>query len=369
MDLASPSSLSELVADGHLIQSDVDATWSSVMGTVTGIEYTPDTARVHTRAGSRDIPAREVARIDAGEWTWSEDHELDIPELQSPQPVSDDLLRAARTLYGNVPVHLAPFPDGQRAMALDFHPSPGPLRSALTVGLASLPDHLDARRSLLACAASRGLGVHEEDGAFHFSDGTSVVFHDGRLSHLSGGLQMKDIVADAFYFSTEHQLLFDGRFPTPHIQVDVAAGQAMINGQVAVGAVVVATITEATWTWAWADSHLPESPAQTLRRFGIDHGILDLVRPRIPAHPDLVHVAKPILNMWTHALVSLNEKTQGVVLLAAPELALPGPQAPTTQQAVAVTLDVEVPGGVDKQRARAAYAQRRGISLPLPPAQ
>ena len=367
MDLPSPTSLPELIADGFLIQSDVDATWASVMGTVTGIEYTPDTARVHTRSGVRDIPAREIARIDDDGWTWSQEHDLDIPELHGTHPADDDLLRAARTLHGNVPVHIASFPDGQRAMALDFRPTPGPLRSALSVGLAELPAGLDARRSLLACAASRGLGVRSSDEEFGFSDGTTVVFRDGRPSHLAGGLQMGDIVADAFYFSTEHQLLLDGRFPTPQVHVDVAAGRGIIDGRVPVGAVVIATVTDDTWTWAWADPHLPDSPAQTLRRFGIDHGILDLVRPRIPVHPDLVHVAKPILDMWTHAVIDLNEQTRGVVLLAAPELALPGPQAPTTRQAVEVTLAVVPPAGVDKQRARAAYAQRRGVTLPRTP--
>ena len=58
-----------------------------------------------------------------------------------------------------------------------------------------------------------------------------------------------------------------------------------------------------------------------------------------------------------------------MVLLSAPQLALPGPEDPATRRAVEVVGQLEVPGGVDKQRARAAYAQRRGISLPTSPAE
>ena len=364
MHLPSPTSLDDLRADGALIQADVDATWSSVMGTVQGVEYTADTARVHTRSGARDLPAAEVARLVDGEWVWSREHDLDIPELHSPQPASDGLLRAARTLHGNVPVFLAPFPDGQRAMAVEFRPSPGPLRSALTLGLAQLPAELDARRSLLAFAAARGLGVRETADAFEFSDGTAVTLRSGRPTSVSGGLQVEDVLADAHYFSAEHQLLLDGRFPDPDIRLDIAGGHATLDGHVHAGAIIVATVTGETWTWGWADPYLPPSPAANLRRFGVDHGILDLVRPRVPARAELIDVCKPILDVWTHALVPLNADTRAVVLLSAPELTLPGPQAPTTGQAVEVTL-ATVPGaGVDKRRARAAYAQRRGVTLP-----
>lgn len=369
MQLPSPTSIDDLRADGALIQADVDATWSSVMGMVQGVEYTSDTARVHTRSGTHDFPATEVARILDGEWVWSLEHDLDIPQLHSPQPASDGLLRAARTLHGNVPVFLAPFPDGQRAMAVNFRPSPGPLRSALTLGLAQLPAELDARRSLLAFAAARGLGVRVTTDSFELSDGTAVTLRDGRPTAVSGDLQLADVQADAHYFSVEHQLLFDGRFPDPDIRLDIAGGRATINGHIHAGAIIAATITGDVWTWGWADPHLPDSPAANLRRFGIDHGILDLVRPRVPMRAELVEVCKPILDVWTHALVPLNADTRAVVLLSAPELTLPGPQAPTTKQAVEVTLATAPGAGVDKQRARAAYAQRRGVTLPAAPAQ
>ncbi|MDO5512706.1 DUF6882 domain-containing protein [Corynebacterium sp.] len=367
MHLPAPTSLADLRADGALIQADIDATWTSAIGRVEGIEYSGDIARVHTRAGARDLPATEVARIADGQWTWSRGYELDIPELSSPRPASDVLLCAARTLHGNVPVFLAPFPDGQRAMAIDFRPSPGPLRSALTLGLAQLPPELDTRRALLSLAAARGLGVRETPTTFEFADGTAVTFREGQPAAVSGGMRETDVLADALYYSAEHQLLLDGRFPDAEISLDIASGRAIVHHEFSADAVIVATITGDTWTWGWADPHLPPSPAANLRRFGIDHGLLDLVRPRIPARPELIEVCKPILDIWTHATVALNSQTRAVVLLSAPELTLPGPEAPTTGQAVAVTLQAAVPEGVDKQRARAAYAQRRGVTLPAPP--
>lgn len=369
MDLPAPTSLTDLRTDGALLQADIDTSWAATMGRVQGVEYTGDVARFHTRGGARDLPATEIARVVDGGWVWTREPDLDIPELHAPQPVSEDLLRAARTVHGNVPVFLAPFPGGQRAVAVDFRPAPGPVRSVLTSGLAELPAGLDARRALLSFAAARGLGIRESADILELSDGTSVTFRDGEATSVSGGMRMGDVLADALYFSAEHQLLYAGRFPGQHVQLDPTAGRAVLDGQVQVAALVVATITGDTWTWGWADPHLPPSPAANLRRFGIDHGILELVRPRLPMRTDLIDVCKPILDIWTHAVVPLTAGTRGVVLLRGAELALPGPQAPTTQRAVEVTLQTPVPAGVDKQRARAAYAQRRGVTLPEPPAQ
>lgn len=372
MDLASPSSLNDLLADGALLQADVDATWAATQGTVTGVEFTGDVVRVHSRAGVRDLPGREVARIVDRQWTWSEEHELDIPELHGTQPAGDELLRAARTLHGNVPVLLAPFPDGLRAVAVDIPWVPGPVRSALTLGLAQLPPLLDARRALLSFAAARGLGVRADDTTFGFSDGTVVTFDGDRpvdVSEDSGGsLRARDVLADAHFLSAEHQMLLHGRYPDADVRLDIPGGRARVDG-VDAAALIIATVTGETWTWAWADPYLPPSAAVNLQRFGFDHGILDLVRPHLPAAPELINLAKPVLDVWTHTLVPLNPETRAVVLLSAPQLALPGPEDPATRRAVEVVGQLEVPGGVDKKRARAAYAQRRGISLPTSPAE
>lgn len=366
MDLPSPTSLAELIADGALLQADVDATWSATQGTVTGVEFTGDTVRVHSRAGARDLPAREVARIVDGEWTWSGEHDLDIPQLHGPQPASDDLLRAARTLHGNVPVLLAPFPDGVRAVAVEVPWVPGPVRSTLTLGLAQLSPLLDARRALLSFAAARGLGVRETADSLALSDGTTVTFDGDRPVDVSGDLSLREVRADAYFLSAEHQLLLHGVFPDPDVRLDIPGGRALVNGE-EMGALIVATVTGDTWTWGWADPHLPPSPAANLRRFGVDHGIIDLVRPRIPVDPGLVDVVKPILGVWSHVLVPLTPGTEAVVLLSSQQLTLPGPEDPRTRRAVDMTLGTAVPAGVDRRRAREAYARHRGITLPAAP--
>jgi hypothetical protein len=370
MDLPSPTSLADLRTDGALLQTDVDATWHSTMGTVTGVEFTGDTARVHRRAGTRDLPATEVARIVDGRWEWSRRYDLDIPELHSPQPASDELIDAARTLHGNVPVLLAPSADGTRVFAVDFRPVPGPVRSALTLGLAGIDPLFDARRALLAFAAARGLGVRTDAGNVSFSDGTTVTFDGDLPVDVSGGMTLDDVRADAHYFAAEHQLLLAGTFPGLQLRLDIGRGRALLSDRLEATALPVATVTGDLWTWAWADPNLPPSPEANLRRFGMDNGIIDFVRPRIPQERaqrlGLVDAVKPILGLWTHAFTALNQETTGVVLLDAPALRLPGPDAPTTRAAVAATLQAPLDPALDQVRARSAYAQRRGITGELP---
>lgn len=243
MDLPSPTSLADLRTDGALLQTDVDATWHSTMGTVTGVEFTGDTARVHRRAGTRDLPATEVARIVDGRWEWSRRYDLDIPELHSPQPASDELIDAARTLHGNVPVLLAPSADGTRVFAVDFRPVPGPVRSALTLGLAGIDPLFDARRALLAFAAARGLGVRTDAGNVSFSDGTTVTFDGDLPVDVSGGMTLDDVRADAHYFAAEHQLLLAGTFPGLQLRLDIGRGRALLSDRLEATALPVATVT------------------------------------------------------------------------------------------------------------------------------
>ncbi|QGU04072.1 DUF6882 domain-containing protein [Corynebacterium comes] len=373
MDLPSPTSLDDLRADGALIQADIDATWASAMGVVTGVEFTGDTARVHRRVGTRDLPATEVARIVDGRWEWIQQYELDIPELHAPQVASDGLISAARTLNGNVPVLLAPFADGTRVLAVGFRPEPGPIRSTLTLGLGGLDPRLDARRALLSFAAARGLGVRSDERGFGFSDGTTVTFDGDLPVDVSGGMSLNDVRADAHFFAAEHQLLLAGAFPDLSIRLDIGRSRALLGDRVEVTGLVIATVTGDTWTWAWADPNLPPTPAANLRRFGVDNGIIDLVRPRLALDRarrlGLVDAAKPVLGMWTHAFAPLNAETTGVVLLDAPVLHLPGPDAPTTRAAVEATLQAPLDPALDPDRARASYAQRRGVTVERPDTQ
>lgn len=362
MDLPVPTSLTDLRTDGALAQADIDAAWAREVGPV-GVEFTGGTARV----GALDLPTTEVARITDGRWEWSRHHELDIPELHSPQPASDELLSAARTLHGNVPVLLAPSAGGAQVLAVGFRPEPGPIRSVLTLGLAGLDPLLDVRRALLSFAATCGLGVRSSAASFDFSDGTKVLFDGDLPVAVSGGMSLADVRADAHYFAAEHQLLLDGTLPGLRVDLDIPRGRALLNGQVEAAALIVATVTADTWTWAWADTNLPPGPAVNLRRFGIDNGIIDLVRPRLPLERarqlGLADAVKPVLGIWTHIFVPLNEETTGVVLLDAPALRLPGPAAPTTPAAVQASLQAPLAADLDPQRARASYARLRGVGI------
>ncbi|MCS5480387.1 hypothetical protein NYP18_12065 [Corynebacterium sp. YIM 101645] len=362
MDLPAPTSLTDLRTDGALAQADIDAAWVREVGPG-GVEFTGDTARV----GARDLPATEVARITDGRWEWSRHHELDIPELHSPQPASDELLSATRTLHGNVPVLLAPAGGSARVLAVGFRPEPGPIRSVLTLGLAGLDPLLDVRRALLSYAATRGLGVRSSTESFDFSDGTKVLFDGDLPVAVSGGMSLADVRADAHFFAAEHRLLLDGTLPDLRVSLDIARGRALLNEQIEAVALIVAAVTADTWTWAWADPHLPPSPAENLRRFGVDNGIIDFVRPRLPLDRarglGLGDAVKPVLGLWTHTSVPLNEETTAVVLLDAPALRLPGPDAPTTPAAVQATLQAPLAADLDPQRARASYARLRGVDL------
>jgi hypothetical protein len=362
MDLPAPTSLTDLRTDGALAQADTDAAWAREMG-ASGVEFTGGTARV----GARDLPVTEVARITDGRWEWSRHHDLDIPELHAPQPASDELISAARTLHGNVPFLLAPSAGATRVLALGFRPGPGPIRSVLTMGLAGLDPLLDARRALLSFAATRGLEVRSSAESFDFSDGTQVFFEGDLPVAVSGGMRLTDVRADAHFFAAEHQLLLNGTLPDLRVKLDIPRSRALLNEQVETVALIVATVTGDTWTWAWADSNLPPTPAANLRRFGIDNGIIDLVRPRLPLDRarrlGLADAVKPVLGIWTHAFVPLNEETTGLVLLDAPALRLPGPDAPTTPAAVEASLQAPLDPALDPHRARAAYARLRGVDL------
>lgn len=386
MDLPHPRSLTDVITDGLIAQADTDVAFRAGHGQVTGVEFTApapteaefDAAvdvRLHHRTGS-PTTARGIrlAMIREGSWTWLTDRTtgFDIPELQEPQTASDDLLRAARTLVGNIPVLLAPHGDGTASViALPLPLPTGAVRTALINGLTVLDEHRDVRRALLGFAAARGLGIRERGEEILFSDGTRLTLRDGRVTHLRGGLNLEQVRADALYLSAEHQLLLDGRFPSARLTLDLGRGTATLvsatGAEMSVGARVVATVTAGTWTWAWADRNLTGSPtalaAAGLRRFGVDHGLPALFRPSLPADEaqrlGLMDVVKPVSGMWTDLTVPLSPETTGIVLLEAEQLRLPT----ASTQAVAATLQAPVPPGLDLQRALRSYAEHRGLDL------
>ncbi|AGF71921.1 DUF6882 domain-containing protein [Corynebacterium halotolerans] len=399
MELPHPSSLADVITDGMIAQADIDAAVRASFGPVTGVEFTgpaptapgpeadsgeldaPVEVRLHGRTGD-PVPVQGVrlAVIRDGVWTWATTRTegFSIPELREPQPASDDLVRAARTLFGNVPVLLAPHDDTVISVIAVTDPPPsGPLRSALISGLSALDERFGTRRALMGFAAFRGLGYWEDGETVTVADtseSVALTLRDGRVTDIAGGMRLDDVRADALYYSAEHQLLLDGLFPGTRVTVDLSRATAEVTSDsprhddaLHARAQVIATVTGGTWTWAWADPNLTGSPAVQLigglERFGLDHGIPALFRPHLPAEEahrlGLTDVAKPVTGLWTHAEVPLNPETTGIVLLDAEALRLP----PPTAQALTATLHAPADPSLDLRRAVGAYAGYRGVSL------
>lgn len=380
MELLPPESLTDLIIDGAIAQADVDAALHTSVGIITGVEFTSGSADstdselqempVEVRIHRRSAPAIAaqgylVAEIKDEVWTWMTPRASvfhAIPELDGPQQASNELLRAARTIYNNAPIFLAPSGDITRVVVLEIELPLGSVREGLIQGLAQIDSRMDVTRALLAFATARGLGVHHDGYVMRFSNGITITLKNGSVSAISGGLSLSDVRADSRYFSYEHQLLFSGHYPHPNTRLDVQRGVALINDNIEAKAVIIATLTDDTWTWGWADPHLPPSAAINLRRFGLDHGIPQLFQPRVSRDEalslNLEDVAKAILGVWTHTFVPLNESTFAVVLLDAPSLRLPSP----TDAAIAATLQVALAPELDQERAELAYRQRRAIS-------
>lgn len=368
MQLPHPSTLAEVIADGAIVQADISAT----LGRIDQVELVRgEAAEVQVilhRHGEhpRQHPAQIVAEIRQDRWRWlSPAEDFAIPELHGEQEASESLIAAARTLNRNAPVLLAPGPgEVTWVVSLQGEFRQRSPRLALVTGLGQLPAGADLHRALLGFAAARGLGVRLEEQEVSFSDGTTLLLDDGRVTRVLGGLSLAEIRADAHHLSTEHQLLLEGTLP--------AAASAFHEGQVVLtsstGASIraevdiIALVEDDTWTWAWADATFASPRVGELERFGIDHGIPELFTPSLPLgearQRQLWVAAKPVLHRWTHTTIP-HGRGYAVLLIDAPELRLPAP----TFNAVQATLAQELPPGLDPHRARGAYARARGLNL------
>lgn len=368
MQLPHPSTLSEVIADGAIVQADISARIGHIdqVKLVRGTEQEVQVALLCQGRNPSYHQGRIVAEIREDRWQWRESMtDFDIPELQGEQEASEHLIAAARTLHGNAPVLLAPDRNGVTwVVALQGEFRQQAPREALITGLAALPAEIDLQRALLGFAAARGLGVRIREEQVSFSDGTTLLLADGRVTRILGGLSLAEIRADAHYLSIEHQLLLEGTLPQANstfndsgVMLHSATG-ASIQTQ----ADVIATVEGNTWTWAWADPSLPSPRAMELQRFGIDNGIPELFTPSLPLEmareSQLWVVAKPVLHRWVHTTIPQG-RGYAVLLIDAPELRLPD----ASFNAAQATLAHELPTGLDPQRARRAYAQARGLSL------
>ena len=374
MQIPPPTSLADIITDGFLAQTGIDRAFAAQLGRIRGVEFNlgddsggAPTAQVRINRAQGtpfDTTGTVVAWINGEHFTWAGEQGavFDIPELRGTQPLSDELIRAARTLHGNAPAFIAPFGDrGQALVVLNDTHYPTDIRADLVEGLALLPPHADAHRALASYAAFRELGIQNSPSYTALSDGTAVTFRQNRPIEVTGGLTLRDVRADSAFSSAEHQLLFDALSPTGQVSYNPRAGTAVIEGQLEVSALPLATIHDGVWRWAWADTRVPGQGPGGLRRFGVDNGLLPLVSPTLPVEQalnlDLTAVAKPVLQLWTHTTVDTGEGFQVVLLLNHPRLHLP----PASFAAIEATLYTQLDPELDARRAVAAYASQRQI--------
>lgn len=374
MQIPLPTSLSDIITDGFLAQTGIDRAFAARLGRIRGVEFNlvnsagdSPTAQVRincAQGGPFDTSGTVVAWINGEQFTWvgEQDTDFPIPELHGTQPLSDELIRAARTLHGNTPAFIAPFGNrGQAVVVLNDPHLPADIRTDLVEGLALLPAHADAHRALLAYAAFRGLGIQKSSSYTALSNGTAVMFRRNRPIEVTGGLTLRDVRADSVFSSAEHQLLLDALSPTRQVSYNPQAGTALIEGQLEVSALPLATIDGGVWRWAWADTRVRGQKSGGLRQFGVDNGILPLVSPTLPvdqAHQlELTAVAKPVLQLWTHTTVDSGEGFQIVLLLSHPRLHLP----PASFAAIEATLCTRLDPDLDAHRAVTAYATQRQV--------
>ena len=371
MHLPHPTSLSDVITDGLLAQSSVDHAFAGELGKVQGVEFNLDQDQLSAQVrinraegGAVDTSGTVVAWIKGDEFTWAGDPgaEFNIPELHGTHPLSDGLIHAARTLHRNAPAFIADFRDQGRALVI-IHAEPA-LRDArfdLIDGLSTLPEGIDASRALTAYAAFRNLGLRQGPSYLAFSDGTTVSLRNGRPFEISGGLSLRDVRADSAFSSAEHQLLFDAVSPNGQVSYNPQAGTALIDGQLEVAALPLATIENNTWRWAWSDTRVPGQTTAGLRRFGLDNGLLPMVTPTLPLDEarslDLIRVAKPVLQRWTHATVDSGAGFRIVLVLDHGRLHLP----PASHAAIEATLYTGLASDLDARRAVAAYASQRQV--------
>ncbi|MCZ9308811.1 DUF6882 domain-containing protein [Corynebacterium uberis] len=380
MPLNAPSTLSELLIDGAAASAEGRADLERRFGAVTSFAATGPSAAdpaldapVDLRINDAPATGVRLAEIAEGTLTWrtARINASPLPELHTPQPLSDALIAAAGTIMAGAPVVLSPRRDGSAmlvAITGDFLRRGAYPRQALIAGLAQYPQV----RTVLGYAALRGFEVTEQPDAVvvHTTPRITVTLDaSGTPEQVLTEtpyptVRLADMAADAAYLSAEHQLFYEGVFPGVRPSLDLGTNQARLGG-IRASATVVATITRQTWTWGWADESLPPAARQAsagLRRCGYDTGIVVLARPQLPLELaqrwDLPATIKPVLGVWTHAALPLSPEVTAIVALSAPQLRLPQP----TTAAAEATLAAELPAGADPTRAWHAYEQARRIS-------
>lgn len=305
-----------------------------------------------------------VATIADDAWYWQTAAVVDFPRIaeldpQHPQVASDELLAAGRTLFRNIPAVLVPLTASSRkdetqrcavVMIRDFAEE-GPVPLALTHGLAKLPYNYDVMRALKGFAVVRGLDF--------YTDSTTVTIgsDDNQIT-----ITVRNGVAVDVASKTTKQLDSDETSVPPEPTIDklIHDGRKFIqqhpdderSANTSTDCWALATVSGDTWTWAWADPLLANTPgaqeSRKLLEFGIQNGVIDFVRPHIDIRrmrsclafatevsytnlPDtcseqstehaqviaaLVTACAPITECFSHKIDQLDKKTTGILVFS-----------------------------------------------------
>lgn len=393
------NSLAQATRDACFIQAGLDAAFRARLGDTTDVEFNfltpsmdsegrlnhnqPVEIRCSSPSGVKDFRGTRIAVIDRADsptWQWAMQAEADLPQ-GGDDPAK--FIPLARLLAGNAPVLRAQQEDHEAIIAVDFHPRLD-FPTSVAAGIRRSAPDIDEQRAVHELAHHLGITAAKvgaesaadstAESVEHYSDGTTLHFSSAvgspQITAIEPGMKDTRIIEDAFYYGMEHQMYFQGNFPeaTVHVNADVATAEIRYSGGKAEAtAVLIATISEERFLWAWADPEVKDTAAAqaaaNLYRFGIDHQVPALIRPALPLDyaraRQIPQLALPILGMWTLVGTTLADGRVGLVLLDSEALHLPQPTSAATEATLAAT----PPREINEARARAAYASFRGINL------
>ena len=420
MEIPAPRTVEDVISDGFFLSAACDAAFYQRYAPIHGVEvnfdnstagnfggYAPDLVgdvRIFTGDSTADFRCTRLAVIQHGRWHWatSRTRIVDVPDFHSVRLARQELMQALRTLCNGNPVMVAKqhLPvgavDAVVAIHLEDRVPALPFQQALVHGLTETDPQrpIDEKRALLGLAAHYGISLYTGDkkdfeaatSPLRFSQGLEVDLDysspQPRITRISGGLETAAVLADAHYLAVEHQFLFTAHMPQASAAIDLRTGRLTVTSParskqaLETEAHIIATVDSTRWRWAWADDNLTGSPAQIqssqLRKFGVDHAVMDFVRPVLPVdyarELRLPQAAMVVLGLWNVIAVPLNAETTALVLFDAPGLALPPLNDTIARSVLAVPLAPAVASSPRlRQRALQSYGKHRGRDFPSLP--
>ncbi|WP_128890155.1 DUF6882 domain-containing protein [Corynebacterium pelargi] len=358
MELPAPTSLEQILVDGSIAQAASSYALAQACDPLLDISFNPVPGgyqvKFRSEATQTVLFGVTAARVHGTQWEWLQEYAFDIPELRGIQEGSDALVSAARTLNGNGPSYFVPLADGSFDLIVISDALPSlPLDTALTVGLGAVEHTQDLPRALMAFAAEHSLGFEQRGEAIVVEDDQQRVQVDLGTGQIASSMQLVDVLADAFYYSTEHQLFYEGQGLPPIVEYSQARGETPYGK-----AMLIATIRGGTFRFCF-----DQAPAKALQQFAIDQHISSLLKPSWDVDQAeglyLENAAKPVLSSWTHAFCQLDAETMGLLYFHHPSSPLP----PLSKAAALATLQTPIPEALNARRALEFYASKRGARL------